>query len=217
VGAARREVERASRRDADDPALGIEHVEEREEIPLVGAAAVQEHQQPLWGVRGGSGQVTDGVNWHAARTLREASEHRAEERVTPGRLGECAWVAEERWNSGLTACGVVAVDEVAQWIKSEVLCERHADSQPTPIDWQTLARLVKGEPEEHAVGDVDGESGAIPAGAALHALSENRNVRVVACKDPLVQRLLQSPEGRCCGAGGGGPETSAHGPTLVGT
>ena len=37
-----REVERTARRDAEQPSLRVEHVEQREEVVLVGAAAVEE-------------------------------------------------------------------------------------------------------------------------------------------------------------------------------
>jgi hypothetical protein len=47
VRPARRERERPARRDADQPPLGVEHVEEREEVVLVRAAPVEEHERPL--------------------------------------------------------------------------------------------------------------------------------------------------------------------------
>ena len=37
-----REVERTARRDAEQQSLRVEHVEQREEVVLVGAAAVEE-------------------------------------------------------------------------------------------------------------------------------------------------------------------------------
>ena len=45
--AARRQPERSPRRHPEKAALGIEHVEEREEVALVGSAAVEEDKQPL--------------------------------------------------------------------------------------------------------------------------------------------------------------------------
>ena len=52
VAAARRQEQRPAGRHADEPALGIEHVEERGEVVLVGAAAVQEHERALGLARG---------------------------------------------------------------------------------------------------------------------------------------------------------------------
>jgi hypothetical protein len=47
VRAARRQRERPARRDAEQPPLRIEDVEEREQVELVGAAAVEEDEQAL--------------------------------------------------------------------------------------------------------------------------------------------------------------------------
>jgi hypothetical protein len=44
VRAAGRERERPPRAQADEPALGIERVEQREEVVLVGAAAVEQDE-----------------------------------------------------------------------------------------------------------------------------------------------------------------------------
>lgn len=51
MGAAGREGQRASGQEADEPALGIEQVEERSEVALVGAASVEEDERA-----GGSGR-----------------------------------------------------------------------------------------------------------------------------------------------------------------
>ena len=48
VRAPGRERQRAAWRDAEQPALRIEDVEEVEEVELVGAAAVEEDEQPVW-------------------------------------------------------------------------------------------------------------------------------------------------------------------------
>ena len=42
-----RQPQRSARRHPEQPALGIEHIEEREEVALVGSAAVEEDEQPL--------------------------------------------------------------------------------------------------------------------------------------------------------------------------
>ena len=45
VGAAGRQVERAARSHTQQPASRVEMIEEREQVALVGAAAVEEHEQ----------------------------------------------------------------------------------------------------------------------------------------------------------------------------
>ena len=69
VRAARRKVERAARSHAEQPALGIEHVEERKEVALVGAAAVEEDEQPFGLARGRARQMAQCVRGHVRRTL----------------------------------------------------------------------------------------------------------------------------------------------------
>src|SRR5205085_1319805 len=54
VRAARRQRERAARRVAVQPPFGIERVEQREEIVLVGAAPVQQDECALRLTRGGA-------------------------------------------------------------------------------------------------------------------------------------------------------------------
>src|SRR5215210_275849 len=44
---ARRERERAARRDAEQPPLGVEQVQQREQVVLTRAATVEEDEQPL--------------------------------------------------------------------------------------------------------------------------------------------------------------------------
>ena len=48
VTAARRQPERAARRDAEEPPVGVEQVEEREEVVLVRPAAVEKDERSLW-------------------------------------------------------------------------------------------------------------------------------------------------------------------------
>ena len=48
VGAARRQRERAAWSDAEEAPLRVEHVEQREQVVLVGAAAVEQDEQALW-------------------------------------------------------------------------------------------------------------------------------------------------------------------------
>jgi len=58
VRAVGRECERAARRGAEQAAVGVEHVEERREVELVGAAAVQEDERAL-GLAGGRARPVD--------------------------------------------------------------------------------------------------------------------------------------------------------------
>jgi hypothetical protein len=53
---ARRKLERTTRREADEPALGVEHVEQRCEVLLAGRAPVHEHERSL-GLAGGGADV----------------------------------------------------------------------------------------------------------------------------------------------------------------
>ena len=47
VRTARRQRERAARRDPEQAALRVEHVQQRDEVVLVGAAAVEEDERAL--------------------------------------------------------------------------------------------------------------------------------------------------------------------------
>ena len=53
--------ERPARREADEPVLGVEHVEQRREVVLVGAATVQEDQRALRLARGLADDVDEWV------------------------------------------------------------------------------------------------------------------------------------------------------------
>src|SRR5207248_161700 len=59
VRAARRQRERRPRRVAGEATLGVERVEEREEVVLVGAAAVEEDERSLRLPRGGALEVPE--------------------------------------------------------------------------------------------------------------------------------------------------------------
>ena len=65
VRAARRQRQRPARAVSVQPPLGIEHVEQRKEIVLVGAAAVEEHERA--GRLAGGGALADD---HAERSAR---------------------------------------------------------------------------------------------------------------------------------------------------
>ena len=64
VGASRRQVERTAWRHAEHSPLRIEQIEEREEVALVRAATVEEHEQALRRCRGRADQVLEGVRGH---------------------------------------------------------------------------------------------------------------------------------------------------------
>ena len=66
------------------------------------------------------------------------------------------------------------------------------------------------EPERDAVRDVEREPRRPPARPAGHGLAEDRDVRVVATEDPLVERLLQRPDGGCRGPRDGGSRPARH-------
>ncbi len=62
-----RKRERAARRDPEQAPLGIQRVEEREEVALVGAAPVEEDERPLRLGRRVADERLDQVTFHAAR------------------------------------------------------------------------------------------------------------------------------------------------------
>ena len=69
MGAPGRQVERAARRHREQPARRVEHVEEREEVVLVGAATVEQDEQAL-GVRGRRApQEVQGVRGHVPQDV----------------------------------------------------------------------------------------------------------------------------------------------------
>ena len=70
VRAAGRERERPARRGADEPPLRVEHVEEREEIVLVGAAAMQQHERAVRLSGGRADEVAQAGVGHGARAGR---------------------------------------------------------------------------------------------------------------------------------------------------
>jgi DNA-binding MarR family transcriptional regulator len=65
VPPARRQLQRRSGREADEPAVGIEDVEHGREVALVGAAAVQEHERARR-LAGGLADEVDELLAHAA-------------------------------------------------------------------------------------------------------------------------------------------------------
>ncbi len=90
---------------------------------------------------------------------------------------------------------MVPVDEGAEREEREVLARCHRQRQFPLVAADPAPRLVEDEPEDRAVGDMDGEAQPPPVGAAREELAEERDVRVVVPDDPLVNRLLQRPDG----------------------
>ena len=68
VRTARRQRQRAARRDAEQPLLRVEDVEEREEVVLVGAAPVEQDEQALPGRPRRRRRCSVSVNAARART-----------------------------------------------------------------------------------------------------------------------------------------------------
>jgi len=88
-------------------------------------------------------------------TLREPTENGAEQRMTPGRLRECASVRGKRRHARLAASRVESVDEEAERVEGDVLCKRHADGELPALDGDSTASLVEGESEERSVRNVN--------------------------------------------------------------
>ena len=126
----------------------------------------------------------------------ESAEHPPEERVPPGRLRERAPV-EERRHPGLAACGVVTVDQPAERAQRHVL----GDASETGGTGSATAppRRARTRAPLHRAARV-----RRPPVPPRDGLAEQRDVRVVAAEDPLVERLLRRPDGsrsrsgRCC-------------------
>ena len=101
--------------------------------------------------------------------------------------------SEERLHTGLSAAGVVAVDEVRERIEGDVLCERGgqraAPCAETPVE---ARQLVQGEAEGRTVQRVQRETERQPATVG-DGLPENCDVGVVGSERSPVERLRSSP------------------------
>jgi hypothetical protein len=64
VRAAGRQGQRAAGRDAQQPAFGVEQIQQREEVLLVRATPVEENEEPFGLGGGGSPQMGEGVLGH---------------------------------------------------------------------------------------------------------------------------------------------------------
>jgi endonuclease-8 len=91
---------------------------------------------------------------------------------------------------------MMAIDEVAERIENKMFRQRHPHGQSARLDRQPAPGYSIGKPEDRAVGCMEREPRASPAGATRHGLTEQRDVGVVAAKEALVERLQQTPDGR---------------------
>ena len=146
-------MEWTARSHAEHSSLGVEQIEQREEIALVSAASMEEGEQPVRLADGRANQMREWLRRrHGARlTLREPTENGAEQRMAPRRLREGASVREQRGHARLAASRVEAVDEEAERIQGDVLCQRHSDRELPALDGDALPGLVEGESEERSV------------------------------------------------------------------
>jgi len=111
-----------------------------------------------------------------------------------GRLRECSRVGEQRGNAFLAARGVVPIDEVAEGIEGHVLGEGHAERQATRLDGNAAADFVEREPEDRAVDRVHRETEREPCRPSSDRLAQDGDIREVAAKEPLVDRLERAPD-----------------------
>jgi hypothetical protein len=91
-----------------------------------------------------------------------------------------------------------------------VLAERGPQREPARIGMHPAEELIEGDSEDRAVDGVNRESRCSPARPARHCLAQQRDIRVVAPEQPLVERLLQTPDGRRHRAGSRSSGTAGH-------
>jgi hypothetical protein len=116
--------------------------------------------------------------------------------VSGSGLTEGTPVGEERRDAGLSPRGVVAVDEVAEWVERDVLGEGHGERQPSRLRRDAPSNDVVGQAKERAVHHVESESDRAPASSTGDCLAEHGHIGVVAAEEPLVDRLEGAPERR---------------------
>jgi hypothetical protein len=92
---------------------------------------------------------------------------------------------------------VVAINEPRKRIKRDVLRERHSESEPLWPDRQTAPGLVERGTEQGAINRVNQEAGGAPTLSLRNSFPKQRDVGVVATKDPLIQRFLRRPNQGC--------------------
>jgi hypothetical protein len=112
------------------------------------------------------------------------------------RLRERSSIRQERWHAVPAARRVVAVDEVAERIQAGVLSEGQPERKAAGLDRNPAADAVEDHAERRAVQRMKGEPRRTPMPAARHRLAQQRDVRVVAVEDALVDRLEKPPDGR---------------------
>jgi hypothetical protein len=93
---------------------------------------------------------------------------------------------------------VEAIDEVGERIQGNVLRDCHSYRELARVKGDPPSDLVERKTEDRSVHRVDSESRGGPGRTASYRLPEHCDVRVVAAKKSLVQRLLERPHGRGC-------------------
>ena len=83
--------------------------------------------------------------------LRQLPENQPEDGVSPCCLDERFVIPEKGWHAGFPAPRVEAVDEVTQWIQSEMLAQRQTDPQGARARGPSAVRLMVGKPEQSTV------------------------------------------------------------------
>jgi hypothetical protein len=143
--------------------------------------------------------------------LREPAEQDAEEPMPPRRLCERSPVREQGRDAARATTRVVAVDEQTERIEGYVLGECHRKRKPARLDLRSGPHLVVGQPEQNPVHDVDYEPCSPPPLTRGHGLAEDRDVRVVAPENPLVEVLLERPDHGRHGTREGRPRSAVPG------
>jgi hypothetical protein len=100
------------------------------------------------------------------------------------------------------------IDEVGERVQRDVLRERHRQRKLAVVDGEPPADAVVDQAEERAVDRVQHEPDRAPRRPAGHRLAEDRDVRVVGAKEPLVERLERRPDRGRSGAGRSRMETT---------
>lgn len=117
-----------------------------------------------------------------------------------GRLAERAQVREQRRDSLLASCRVVAVDEIPERIERDVLAECHPEREASAVDRQPLPDRVEGETEDRSIDRVESEPGRTPTSSTREGFSEHGHVGIVAAEESPVEGLEKAPDRRGEGA-----------------
>jgi hypothetical protein len=131
-------------------------------------------------------------------------------RGTPDYQHFSAGGPEERRNHRLAAGRVVPVDHGAERVERDVLGQRHAYGEPPRRYVEPTPHFLVGEAEDGAVRGVQRKAREPPVRPPRHRLAQQRDVRVVAVQQPLVERLRQAPRRGRRGARECGAQTAVH-------